>query len=316
MAACRSGEEGKCMKYEKKVIAIKAIFACLLWSTAFAGVKIGLTYTTPFFLAGIRFLIAGLILVPFSSPGGKYFIKLWENKKLILSVSAFQTIIMYGLYFTGLNIIPGSIAALIIGASPLITALVSHFSLKDDKFSRDKFFAIILGLAGIVFIVSGRQAFESVNTSNLIGAFLLIISMIASAFANIIVSKHKGEINPILLNSYQLTFGGLILILISLSVEGLPSIKLSFEFILALAWLSFISAAAFSIWFSLLKKPGVKVSELNMWKFLIPVFGASFSWILLPDESPTIISIIGMVIITISIILYYLPFKVGVNKKK
>ena len=80
------------MKYEKKIIALKAIFACLLWSTAFAGVKIGLSYTTPFFLAGIRFLIAGLILVPFSRSGKKYFIKLWENKKLVLIVSLFQTI--------------------------------------------------------------------------------------------------------------------------------------------------------------------------------------------------------------------------------
>jgi drug/metabolite transporter (DMT)-like permease len=304
------------MKNEKRAIALKAIFACLLWSTAFAGVKIGLSYTTPFFLAGIRFVISGLILIPFSSSGKKYFIKLWENKKLIFSVSALQTIIMYGLYFTGINIIPGSIAALIIGASPLITALVSHFSLRDDKFSKDKFFAIILGMAGIVFIVLGRQAFEPVDSTNVIGIFLLLASMVVSAFANIMVSKHKGQINPVLLNSYQLTFGGLILILISLSVEGIPIIVLSFEFILALGWLSFISAAAFSIWFSLLKKPDVKVSELNMWKFLIPVFGASISWILLPDESPTVIGIVGMVIITMSIILYYLPFGVSIIKKK
>ncbi len=294
---------------EKTQIAIKAIVACLLWSTAFAGVKIALSYTTPFYLAGLRFVIAGIILVPFSKPGKVYFKKLWENRKLILILSILQTIVMYGLYFTGINFLPGYIAALIIGASPLVTALVTHFSLGDDKFSKDKLFAIILGMTGIVFIVFGRQAFESVQTVNLFGVFLLILSMVVSAFANIIVSRHKNDLNPVLLNSYQLTLGGFILILISLPLEGLPKIEWNFEFILALGWLSFISAAAFSIWFSLLKKQGVKVSELNMWKFLIPVFGATFSWILLPEESPTFISIIGMLIITLSILIYYLPGK-------
>lgn len=299
-----------------KSIAIKAIIACLLWATAFAGVKIGLSYSKPLFLAGFRFLIAGLIIIPFSNTGKCYFKKMWENRNLIFIVSLLQTIIMYSLYFTGISKIPGSTAALIIGASPLITAMVTHFSLKDDKFSKDKLFAIFLGLAGIIFIVSGRQVMESVNTANLLGASLLVVSMVVSAFANIIVSRYKGKINPLLLNSYQLTFGGLVLILISLPIEGLPQINWSLEFILALVWLSFISAAAFSLWFSLLKKPGVKVSELDMWKFLIPVFGATFSWILLPEESPTIISIIGMLIITISIILYYLPFGVSIIKKK
>ena len=299
---------------QKQNIALKAILACLLWSTAFAGVKIGLIYTTPFFLAGFRFLIAGVILIPFSRSCKNFFKIFWNNRKLILTVTLFQTIIMYGLYFTGINILPGSITALIIGASPLVTALVTHFSLRDDKFSRDKLFAIILGILGIIFIVGGRQALEPVENANLLGALLLIISMAVSAFANIIVSRHKGEINPVLLNSYQLTIGGIALILISLPLEGFPDIRWNMEITLALAWLSFISAAAFSIWFSLLKIPGVKVSELNMWKFLIPVFGATISWILLPEESPTVISIIGMIIISVSILVYYLPGK-NVNSK-
>ena len=292
---------------EKYTIAVKAVIACLLWSTAFAGVKIGLSYTTPFFLAGIRFLIAGLILIPFSGAVGNYLKLFWRNRRLVLSVAGLQTVVMYGLYFTGINLMPGSIAALIIGASPLVTAIVTHFSLQDDKFSKDKLFAIILGVTGIIFVVFGRQALGPIGSVDMIGAFLLILSMIVSAYANIMVARHREEINPIFLNSSQLAVGGIVLMVISIPVEGVQDINWNPEFILALVWLSFVSAAAFSIWFSLLKKPGVKVSELNMWKFLIPVFGAVFSWVLLPDESPTIISVTGMMIIAVSILIYYVP---------
>jgi drug/metabolite transporter (DMT)-like permease len=40
-----------------------AIIACLLWSTAYAGIKIGLQYDTPFHFAGVRFIISGFIII-------------------------------------------------------------------------------------------------------------------------------------------------------------------------------------------------------------------------------------------------------------
>jgi drug/metabolite transporter (DMT)-like permease len=52
-----------------------------------------------------------------------------------------------------------------------------------------------------------------------------------------------------------------------------------------------------------LKRPGIVVSELNFWKFLIPLFGAVLSWILLPGEKPQVLTILGMVIIAGSLIL-------------
>jgi len=294
---------------ENKIIAIKASAACLLWSTAFAGAKIALYYTTPLFLAGVRFFLAGIFLIPFSGHVKDYFSILRQNIKLVLSVAALQTVIMYGLYFSGIDFIPASIAALIIGASPLITAIVTHIYLQDDKLSGRKLVSIIISITGIILIVIGRQTMKFAGLIDIVGILLLVISMIVSAFANILVSRHKGQISPILLNSYQLGIGGIVLMVISLPVEGIPVFDWDLTFIIALLWLSILSAVAFSIWFSLLKKPGVKVSELNMWKFLIPVFGAVLSWLLLPNEYPTLISLLGMVIIAGSILFYYLPGK-------
>jgi drug/metabolite transporter (DMT)-like permease len=49
----------------------------------------------------------------------------------------------------------------------------------------------------------------------------------------------------------------------------------------------------------------VKASELNLWKFIIPVVGAILSWVLVPDEKPEWLTIAGMVIITASLIGFY-----------
>ena len=71
----------------------------------------------------------------------------------------------------------------------------------------------------------------------------------------------------------------------------------------SLAVLVFISTVAIGVWFVLLARPGVKVSELNMWKFLIPVVGSVESWWLMPDEHPQLYSVIGLLVLTSSLVL-------------
>ena len=93
--------------------------------------------------------------------------------------------------------------------------------------------------------------------------------------------------------------------LVALPVEGIPEGPLPARYWLILGWLAIMAAAAFSIWFKLLQRPGVKVSELNLWKFIIPVVGAILSWILVSEEKPDWLTIIGIFIITFSLILFF-----------
>jgi drug/metabolite transporter (DMT)-like permease len=65
-------------------------------------------------------------------------------------------------------------------------------------------------------------------------------------------------------------------------------------------WLAFLSATAFAIWFHLLQR--VAVSELNLWKFLIPLSGAALSWLLIQGEHPDLLSMLGMIMVATGII--------------
>ena len=103
----------------------------------------------------------------------------------------------------------------------------------------------------------------------------------------------------------SLFLGGVVLYLISIPVEARHVGSLSLKYWMIFLWLSFMAASAFSIWYKLLQRPGVKVSELNLWKFINPVTGAILSWLLIPDENPELLTISGMVIISLSLIIYY-----------
>ncbi len=279
-----------------------AIVACLLWSTAFVGVKIGLRYTTPLQFAGFRFFLSGIYILPFCGNLLKSLTMMRQHWKEVVRLAFFQTFLLYTMFYLGISLVPAAITAIIIGASPLFSAILAHLFLGDDKLTFRKMGSISLGMTGVIIIAVSRGSFSWIEGKEFWGILILILANVAGSMGNVIVVKYRMGLPPLLLNSAQLMTGGLGLILLSIPFEGLTFGINEPEYYISLGWLSFMSAVAFSIWFILLRRPGVKVSELNVWKFLIPVFGAVLSWVILVDEHPEVTALTGMLLIGLSLI--------------
>lgn len=295
---------------------IWAIVACLLWSTAYAGIKLGLQYDTPLHFAGIRFIISGLMILPFTVKPSVYIVMVKEYWKVIALVLVLQTLINYTLFYIGLVLVPGSLGAVIVGSQPLVTAVVAAMMHEEDKLTRKKIITIIFGISGVIIISAGRQALRLGTAAELLGVILILLANIATASSNVVVSLKSKGLNPYVLSSATLGTGGLILYLVSFAVEKPVGVIKPPVYWIDLIWLSFMSAFAFSIWYMLLQRPGVKVSELNLWKFLIPAVGAILSWILVPGENPELLTITGMIIITSSLIMFFMTSKEKVKPQK
>jgi drug/metabolite transporter (DMT)-like permease len=282
-----------------------AVIACLLWSTVYATIKIGLQYDTPLHFAGIRFIITGLMILPFTVRPARFISMVKEHWKIILWVLLLQVLVNYILFYIGLDLVPGALGAVIVGSQPLFTALVASWMHEGDKLTMKKTVTIFSGITGVILISAGRQAFRLGSAIEILGVLMIIGANIATATSNVLVSLRSRGLNPLVLNSTGFLIGGIIIYLLSIPVEGNPEGPMPAEYWLVLSWLSLVSAVAFSIWYALLQRPHVKVSELNLWKFIIPVIGAILSWILVPGENPEWLTISGMIIITISLVIFY-----------
>lgn len=291
------------MEHSKINTNLLAILSCLLWSSAFAGVKIGLQYATPLQFAGTRFFISGLLVLPLALRiNPSYFRIIRKNVKMILLIALLQTFLQYALFYTGINLIPGAVAAIVIGSQPLFIALVAHFIMPGDRMVFNKTIIILFGIAGVVLVSLGRDPGTSTGRVALLGILLLVGINILSGFTNVLIAREKGMIPPLVISSASMIIGGAALFLFSLPLEGLNFAPKPQPYYLSLAWLSLLSAVAISVWTMLLKRPENKVSDLNLWKFLIPLFGALLSWILLPGEHPEPLSLAGMVVIALSLV--------------
>jgi drug/metabolite transporter (DMT)-like permease len=292
------------MRQIRSNTALLAIISCLLWSTAFAGVKIGLEFASPLQFAGTRFFIAGVIVFPLAyriNPG--YFRLVRDHLKLILLFAFLQTFLQYTMFYTGMSLIPASVAAIVIGSQPLFIALVANFMMPGDRMTLSKTLVIMLGIAGVVLVSFGKDPQSTTGHIAVAGILLMLGINILSGFTNVLVAKEKGMIPPLVISSSSMVLGGAALFIFSIPIEGIHLEAKPTLYYVSLMWLSLLSAIAISIWITLLKRPEIKVSDLNLWKFLIPLFGALFSWIVLPDEQPQLLTTAGMFLITLTLVI-------------
>lgn len=284
--------------------ALLAIISCLLWSTAFAGVKIGLAYATPLQFAGTRFFIAGVLVFPLAyRVNPSYFRIVRSNLRLILLFAFLQTFLQYTMFYTGINMIPAAIAAILIGSQPLFIAMVANFLMPGERMILSSTLVILLGIAGVALVSFGKDPQSATGHIALAGILLMLGINLLSGFSNVLVAREKGMIPPLVISSSSMIIGGAALYLFSLPMEGFHLEMKPPMYYISLSWLSLLSALAISIWIILLKRPGIKVSGLNLWKFLIPLFGALFSWMLLPSEKPQLLTVAGMFIITLALVI-------------
>jgi drug/metabolite transporter (DMT)-like permease len=292
------------MAHSRLNTSLLAITSCLLWSTAFAGIKIGLDYSTPLQFGGIRFFIAGLLVFPLAYRyNPRYFVIIRDNLGLILLLALLQTFLQNTMFYTGINLIPPAVAAIVIGSQPLFIALVANFFMPGERMTLYKTGAILLGIAGVALVSFGKDPSSATGHVALAGIVLVLGVNVVSGFANILVAREKGKVPPLVISSSSMILGGAALFLVSIPLEGLHFGPRPSVYYLSLTWLSVLSAVAISIWTILLKRPGTVVSDLNLWKFLIPLFGALLSWILLPEEHPQALTATGMFVITFALVI-------------
>lgn len=290
------------MKNNFASVSLLAIVACILWSTAFATIKYGLQYTGPLNFAGIRFMLSGLMIFLVTTQRNQYWSMFKAHAGFILKLSFFQTFLIYALFYLGLSMAPASLAAMINGSSPLFVALLAHFIIPGDQLNWKKTVIILMGLTGVGLIVASRGNIAVIGSRELMGIVLLILANLSGSYGNVLVSASRKDINPLVLTGLQIFIGGFFLFLISIPFEGFHFVKGPWTYWVLLLYLGFLSAAAFSIWFTLLRRPGVKVTTLNFWKFIIPVLGAILGWIFIPGEKPEWLPVSGMLLISIALL--------------
>ncbi|EAZ90573.1 DMT family transporter [Crocosphaera chwakensis] len=283
-----------------------------LWGTAMVAMKGVLSQTTPFFMAGIRLVPAGILVLLVSwllkrpQPQG---IKawLWISLFALLDGAMFQGFLAAGLTETG-----AGLGSVIIDSQPLIVALLSCW-LFSEIIGFWGWIGLGFGIFGISLIGLPKQWFDDLLYSQTIsitfnaldllnsGELLMLLASLSMAVGTVCIRYVSRHADPVVATGWHMILGGIPLFFMSGIWESNQWANINLQGWLSLGYSTvFGSAIAYGIFFYLASKGNL--TSLSSLTFLTPVFALSFGNLFL-NEVLTSWQWIGVSLTLISIYL-------------
>ena len=280
--------KNKSLLEKPTMVVIVAVLCCLLWGSAFPCIKLGYQLfdipsgdsSSQILFAGIRFTLAGiLVILAGSMMQGKILKPSKTAIPKVLKLCMFQTVLQYIFFYIGLAHITGVKGSIVNAVNVFFTILVSCLLFRLEKLDKQKLLGCIIGFAGVIIVNLGGE-FDMSFT--ILGDGFLMISAFAYALSSVLIKIYGKDENPVMLSGYQFAAGGLIMILAGQAMGGRLN-AVTFQGILLLFYMAFISAGAYTLWSLLLKYN--PVSKVAVFGFCTPIFGVILSAVILGEST-------------------------------
>lgn len=275
---------------------------CLIWGSTWLFIKLGLQDLPPFTFAGIRFVIASLILGAVVALRRRPLPRGRGEWGLIILTGILSFTINYGVVFWGETRISSGLAAILQTIIPVFGLVIAHYYLPEERITWLKFCGVMLGIAGVALIFSNQMTHEGPEA--LWGSVAIVIGAFSVAYANVLVKARGGRIDSATLALGQMICGMIPLLIIGITTEGNPfKIRWTPLALLSLGYLALVgSAIAFLLYYWLVRN--IKVTNTMLIPLVTPliavvlgmlVLGESLTW-RVAIGSAVIMSGIGLIV--------------------
>lgn len=272
----------------------------VLWGSTYLAIRIVVEHIPPAMMGGVRFLIAGAVMLAWCALTGR---------RVALTRPDFWRIALIAvLLLTGGNVtvgwaekyVPSGLAALIVAVVPLWVALIETFVLKGERLLPRGMFGLLLGIAGLVVLLWPKIAGASgMQTMQLYAALGLIAASLSWATGSILSRRWDFRIDAFTATAWEMLIAGVVNMALALALGDHRHVEWTARSIGGLLYLivagSWIGFTAY-IWL-LNHVPTAKVAT---YAYVNPIVAVFLGW-LLADERVDAFILAGTVIIVGSV---------------
>jgi drug/metabolite transporter (DMT)-like permease len=262
----------------------------VVWSSTWVAIKIGLEDLPPLFGAGVRFALAGVLLLAIAAATGR---PLRTDARLAAVLALLPFAAAYGLVYWGEQYLPSGLVAVLFGVMPLYSALIAAAALADEPLRPRLLAGIAIALGGLSLAFGESLELGHARWA-LAAAIAVAVSPLAAAIGNVAIKRRGAGLDAVTLNGWAMLAGGAALLAASAPAESWD-VTWSAEAVGSIAYLAgFGSAFAFVALTVLLRElPAVTMSYITL---LIP-FGALAFGALIYDERITAAALGGAALV-------------------
>jgi drug/metabolite transporter (DMT)-like permease len=238
---------------------------CLLstiWGSTWLGIKIGVQDLPPLTFAGLRFLLAAVVLAVALRVTGWTFPRKREDLVLIAVTGSIIISLQYGLIFWAEVFIPSGLTAILYTILPLAGMVFAHVMVPGERLSVTKVLGVVLGMAGVALVFAGELRVETADAW--LACFGVLFAAVTSSWAGVFIKARGRHLDALGLTVGQMSFGCIPLLALGIVREGSPfRYHWTVSAGLALLYLALAgSALAFVLLYWLIKRMDVTKTQL------------------------------------------------------
>ena len=261
-------------------LALMVLAFVLLWSSAFSAAKIAVADSPPLIFLAVRFLAAGVLMLALAPLSGIRWTLSRRDIAVFAALGVANQAVYLGIGYVALTHgVSAGLAALIISANPILTAVLA-VAVLGERMTWAKTLGLVLGLAGVAFIVESRL---TLGTDAWSGILLCVLALISLVGVTILFKFFAPKQGLWIGNGVQSLAAGIALLPFALVFESVHDVVPTTSLILAFAYnVLFVSVFAYLLWFRILQVSGATAA--SSYHFLIPPLGMLFGWLLLGEH--------------------------------
>ena len=301
----RNPEDSARARAATRRAALQALFVTFLWSTSWVLIKIGLADIPAITFAGMRYVLAFLVLTPLLlRPGVRR--ELAQLGRTAWLQLAGLGLIMYtltqGSQFLGLAYLPATTASLLLSVSPVVVALLGAALLREVP--------TVLQWAGTAVYLVGAWIYlqpAGLSGAAWVGFAIVMVGVASNAGAAVAgrALQRSATLSPVVMTIVSMGVGSAVLLVAGLAVEGLPVLGPRAWAIVI--WLAVVNTAfAFTLWNATLRVLPALTSSLINNTMLVQI--AALAWIFL-GEVLGARELIGLALAVGGVLVTQIPWK-------
>lgn len=266
------------------ITAFAAVY--LIWGSTYLAIRFTIETLPPFLSAGLRFLLAGLVLYAFARFKKKEPAPMKKHWRPAFVTGGFLLLGGNGCVVWAERYVPSGLAALFIAIVPLWMVLLEWWWHQTKKPSTGVFIGIGIGFFGVWLLMAPDFLHLGMHSIHLGGALLLLLASLSWSIGSVYSRKADLPESPFLSTAMQMIGGGILLLLMGL-LQGeyahFHIVNFSVKSIAALAYLTtFGSLLGFTAYLWLLKNAGV--ARTSTYAFVNPVVAIFLGWALAGEK--------------------------------
>lgn len=262
----------------------KAVFLvlCAIWGSTWLFIKIGLENLPPFSFAGIRFVVAVLLLVGLAALRRSPWPRGARDWTVIGVTGVLSFTVNYGLLFWGEQYVSSGLAAVLQATIPAFGLVFAHMHLPGERMTAARIAGVALGIFGVGVVFSDQLYVEGPRA--LWGSAAIVVGAGSAAYASVLVKAKAGHMEPTVLAAGQMAFGLVPLVVAGWAYEGSP---LAFDWtpiaVVCLLYLALVgSAVAFGLYYWLVRN--MDVTKTMMIALVTPIIAVVLGMATLDEQ--------------------------------